>query len=254
MRIVDLGEIPYRDAWKMQEALMEEVAVGGQERALLLEHPPVITFGRRPGLEKNILTPADRLAEMGVEVVPSDRGGDVTFHGPGQLVVYPILRLKHHGLSVGGYVCRLQQMVVEMLGGGSDGATERRSDEGGGTRKCDPASRHSPLATTSIHGILDKSAIGVWAEDPQRGLAKICALGVRIRRGVTMHGIALNVTTDLRYFDLINPCGLGRPVTSMQRLLGERTPTMRQVKEQMGRSVEQWFREAGPNLISKGEI
>ncbi len=206
MHFIDLGTADYRPTWAMQEAAADEVAAGGQERVFLVEHPPVITLGRRAGLEKNVLAGADCLASLGVDVVHSDRGGDVTFHGPGQLVVYPIVRLIDRRLSVGGYVKRMQEIVI-------------------GT-----------LADLGIAAELDPSAVGIWTRDGDH-TAKICALGVRVRRGVTMHGIALNVTTDLRYFELINPCGLGRPVTSIQRVLGDRAPGMSQVKEAMQRRL-----------------
>src|SRR4051794_24263282 len=197
MRFDDLGTLPYRDAWALQERVHAEGVGGGEERVLLVEHPPVITFGRRPGVERNVVAPPEVLERRGVEVVPSDRGGDVTFHGPGQLVVYPIIRLNDHRLSVGGYVRALERSVIEAL-----------RELGASARK-------------------DDCAVGVWTEDPPGSgtLAKICAIGVRVRRGVTLHGLALNVTTDLTFFDLIIPCGLvGRAVTSLQKLLGPRGP------------------------------
>src|SRR3954469_25864649 len=104
MHIQDLGTIPYRDAWTLQEQLHAQVLDGAEEKILLLEHPPVITMGRRPGLSKNILAAPNALQKLGVETVESDRGGDVTFHGPGQLIAYPIIRLADHKLSVGSYV------------------------------------------------------------------------------------------------------------------------------------------------------
>src|SRR5436190_638454 len=116
MRIIDLGLIPYRDAWKMQEEIHAQVLAGGEEMVLLLEHPPVITFGRRVAdSQRNLLASQQVLKEMGVEVVESDRGGDITFHGPGQLVAYPIVRLKDHKLSVGAYVRKLEEIVIDTL-------------------------------------------------------------------------------------------------------------------------------------------
>ena len=206
MEIVDLGTMKYRDAWARQEREHESVVAGGEEKLLLVEHPPVITLGRRPGLSKNIRAAAEELQRAGVEVVESDRGGDVTFHGPGQLVAYPIIRLNDHKLSVGGYVRKLQEIVIDTL-----------NDLG-------------------VPSQLDPSAIGVWTcrDSGDAGaceLAKICAIGVRIRRGVSMHGLALNVTTDLSYFNLIVPCGLsGRAVTSLQQILGDSAPAMSGVK------------------------
>lgn len=198
MIVTDLGVMPYRQAWEAQRRAHEEVLAGGPERLFTVEHTPVITLGRRASAARHLLADEKHLAAAGVELVQSDRGGDITFHGPGQLVVYPIVRLADHGLSVGGYVRRLLDTVITILG------------------------------EFGIQGRTDPSAIGVWVDTPSP--AKICALGVRIRRGVSLHGVALNVTTDLRYFGLIVPCGLPRPVTSMQQLLAERTPPMEEVK------------------------
>ena len=191
----------YRAAWALQERVHAQVADGAEPRLLLVEHPPVITYGRRPGISKNVIAPREMLAMLGVSVVQTDRGGDVTFHGPGQLVVYPIVRLLDHRLSVGAYVRQLEETVISAVT--QLGVTAQKSPD----------------------------AVGVWVRAGDGPLAKICALGVRIRRGVSMHGIALNVTTDLRFFDLIVPCGIkGSAVTSMSKLLGERTPSMEQVK------------------------
>lgn len=209
MIVTDLGVMPYIPAWKAQQQAHAEVLAGGEERLFLVEHTPVITLGRRATAAEHLLADQSQLAAVGVELVQSDRGGDITFHGPGQLVVYPIVRLADHGLSVGGYVRRLLDTVVSLLSG------------------------------FGIRGRTDPSAIGVWVDEPQP--AKICALGVRIRRGVSLHGIALNVSTDLRYFGLIVPCGLPRPVTSMQQLLGERTPPMHAVKDAAARAFLRAF-------------
>jgi lipoyl(octanoyl) transferase len=202
--IQNLGTMRYRDAWAVQEAAHAEVLAGGPERLLLVEHPPVITLGRRGETEgpKHLLASSDSLHQLGVELVQSDRGGDITFHGPGQIVAYPIVKLIDHGLSVGGYVRRLEATVIAAL------------EEMG-------------VAAQRIDG-----CVGIWTApsmDSAKVLppAKICAIGVRIRRGVSMHGIALNVYTDLRYFNLIVPCGLAdKRVTSIAELLGERAPDM----------------------------
>lgn len=193
--------MPYRDAWALQEAAHAEVLAGGDERLFLVEHPPVITFGRRAGVARNLVASDEQLARLGVEVVQSDRGGDITFHGPGQIVAYPIIRLNDHRLSVGVYVHGLERAVI------------------------------ATLAEFGITSAADAGAVGVWTDDG-RTSAKICAIGVRIKRGISLHGLALNVETDLAYFDLIVPCGLvGRPITSMRKLMGERTPQMQVVKQ-----------------------
>jgi lipoate-protein ligase B len=200
MRIDNLGLLPYRDAWAVQERAHEEVLTGGEERIFLVEHPPVITYGRRPGVDRNLVASPESLAALGVEIVQSDRGGDITFHGPGQLVAYPILRLADHGFSVGKYVHTLEAAAI------------------------------ATLAELGIPATADPSAVGVWV-DRAGTPAKICAIGVRIRRGVSLHGIALNVNTDLSYFNLIVPCGLpGRPVTSLRQLLEDRVPEMAEIK------------------------
>src|SRR5688500_6859372 len=135
MRVEDLGRLPYRDAWAVQEAAHAAVVGGGEERVLLVEHPPVVTFGRRGEVALNLLASDAQLAAMGVEVVQSDRGGDITFHGPGQLVAYPIVRLNDHTLSVGGYVRALERAAIQTL---RAFAVEARRDAG---------------------------AVGVWADD-----------------------------------------------------------------------------------------
>jgi lipoate-protein ligase B len=206
IRIEDLGTLPYRDAWAIQESAHADVLAGGHERIFLVEHPPVITFGRRPGVDRHLIASDNQLKSMGVEVVQSDRGGDITFHGLGQLVAYPIIRLNDHRLSVGSYVRSLETAVI------------------------------ATLADLGITAQKDPAAIGVWV-NPETP-AKICALGVRIRRGISLHGIALNVTIDLSYFDLIVPCGLaGRSVTSIQQLLGAETPSMNTAKQALSKNL-----------------
>ncbi len=204
------GNLPYRDAWSLQEQAHASVIAGGQEQILIVEHPPVITFGRRPGQEPHLIATESYLAERGVEVVQSDRGGDVTFHGPGQVVVYPIIRLADHKLSVGSYVHLLEKAVIDLL------------------------------AECAIAAYADKAAVGVWTTHGGRPPAKICAIGVRIKRGVSMHGLALNVATDLSYFNLIVPCGLADgAVTSMQQLLCDAMPSIEEVKKRLTARLQQ---------------
>jgi lipoyl(octanoyl) transferase len=200
MKVTDLGLMPYRQAWEIQERAHDSVVDGAEEQLLIVQHPPVITFGRRGDDAGNLLRSPEELEQLGVELVHSDRGGDITYHGPGQIVAYPIIRLIDHHLSVGGYVHQLESIVI------------------------------SAIAQISIEGSTDPDAIGVWTID-QGQSAKICAIGVRIRRGATLHGIALNVAADLQGFSLINPCGLsGRPVTSIAKILGPTAPSPGDVK------------------------
>jgi lipoyl(octanoyl) transferase len=209
MRFEDLGTMAYGEAWAIQERAHEEVLAGGEERVFFVEHPPVITFGRRPNVARNLLASDEQLAKLGVKVVQSDRGGNITFHGPGQIVAYPIIRLNDHGFSVGGYVHTLERIIV------------------------------NTLAELGITSNSDPTAVGVWTPVPSCGSsAKICAIGVRIKRGVSLHGIALNVTTDLSYFKLIVPCGIqGRPVTSISQTLGATSPPITIVKDLLRRNL-----------------
>lgn len=207
MIVRDLGHLPYRDAWAEQERVHAAVVDGAAEELLLVEHPPVVTVGRRPNVARNLIATPQQLAARGVEVVETDRGGDVTFHGPGQLVAYPIVRLIDHKLSVGGYVHRLEDAIIAAVG-----------------KLGIPAHR-------------DACAVGVWLNRPNRPPAKLAAIGVRIRKGTTLHGLALNVFTDLSYFDLIVPCGLtNRAVTSVQRE-APAPVTMEQVKACLAEAI-----------------
>lgn len=203
MRVIDLDLLDYHSAWRRQEEVHAEVLSGGEEAILLVEHPPTITYGRRAEESaRHLQATPGQLRNLHVEVVPSDRGGDITFHGPGQIVAYPIIRLADHGLSVGAYMKQLQLAVIDAL------------------------------AAFQVAAQLDPAAPGVWCADGSAGgqLAKVCAVGVRVKRGITMHGLALNVEPDLSFYKLIVPCGLERPVTSLHRLLGSRAPSFGAVK------------------------
>ena len=158
---------------------------------------------------------------LGVEVIQSDRGGDVTFHGPGQVVAYPIVRLNDHGLSVGAFVRRLEQIVITDAQIVRDPRTEGR--------------------------VRNRRVDAEQAEPACEDLR----LGVRIRRGVSLHGIALNVSTDLSYFKLIVPCGLsGRAVTSMKELLGDASPSIDDVKRKLADQFIAAFSSGGGKSVS----
>jgi len=205
--INDLGRMPYRQAWQLQEQAHEAVVNGAPETIFIVEHDPVITLGRRAESIQNLITSRDELQRQGIELVHSDRGGDITYHGPGQIVAYPIIRLAAHGYSVSGYVHKLESIII------------------------------STLAEIDITGQTDPSAVGVWVKDGDAA-AKIGAIGVRVRRGVSLHGLALNVSADLSSFRHIVPCGLpGRPVTSIQKILGSNAPTIAAVKQILARHL-----------------
>lgn len=179
------GRMAYAAAWELQRRLAEDVRNGGPERLILLEHPPTYTLGAR-ARDEHLLAPEAALRALGAEVFRVDRGGDVTFHGPGQLVGYPILNLRQRGLGPAAYVRRLEETLI------------------------------AALAAYGVAAGRREGYPGAWVDG-----AKIAAIGVRISRGVSLHGFALNVTTDLSYFDRIVPCGLpGVTVTSLERLLG----------------------------------
>ncbi len=211
----DLNQMTYAAAFVAQRdhhaAVLASRDAGTPEvgRLLLVEHvPPVITVSRRPDARKHLNATAEMLAAAGVEVCETDRGGDITYHGPGQLVAYPIFDLNTLGLNLHGYMRMLEEVVI------------------------------ATLAQFGVEGRREQGATGVWVPNEPRAQAtgsssaKICAMGVRIRRWVTMHGLALNVTTDLGHFDLIVPCGLaGRGVTSLQKELGPQCPSMDEVKQ-----------------------
>jgi lipoyl(octanoyl) transferase len=184
--IYRLGTVDYRRAWDLQVRLAQAVHDGEQPNTLLLlEHPHVYTRGRLSHLEHILLTPAE-LAERGIDVVETDRGGQITYHGPGQLVGYPVVNLREWGGPL-KYVRTLEQIII------------------------------TSLADFRIEAGLVEGLTGVWAGD-----AKIAAIGVKISRGVAYHGFAINVNTDLSYFDHIVPCGItDRKVTSIAQLLGE---------------------------------
>jgi len=184
--LFNLGLIEYKKAWDLQLDLWAK-RVEGQlpDLLLFLEHPHVLTLGRR-GNRTHLLASSETLTKRNIPVFHIERGGDVTYHGPGQLVVYPILDLKEYGWKLVRYIEQLEEVIIRTL-----------SDFG-------------------ISGKRDSLNRGVWVDRQ-----KIASMGVAVKRWVSFHGLALNVETDLTYFDLINPCGLeGVRMTSMAKTLG----------------------------------
>ena len=185
-RAIWLGTIDYLEAWNLQLSLVEKVHSGSEPNTMLmLEHPHVYTKGRL-SKESDVLVPEEILAAKGIRIYETDRGGQVTYHGFGQLVIYPILNLREWGGPV-KYVRALEKVVITTL------------TEMGITANC------------------ESSNTGVWTDQ-----GKIAAIGVKISRGIAFHGLSLNVNTDLTYYRDIVPCGFtDRPVTSMATILGE---------------------------------
>jgi lipoyl(octanoyl) transferase len=215
--VLQLGTVDYGTGLRLQEKLVtlrKEGQIG--DVLLLLEHPSVITLGRN-AQAKNILASPELLTQRGVEVFECDRGGDVTFHGPEQLVAYPIFDLRGFPSQT---ATRNTMGVIEFV----------RNLEEALIRTCAALG----ILANRISGLT-----GVWTDVPRP--AKIAALGIHISRGVTSHGIALNVNTDLSFFDLIVPCGIAsKPVTSMAKELG-RTVAMQEVAHALSRNFGQVF-------------
>ncbi len=202
--IIDLGRVDYQEALDLQRQFWaKRVEEEFPDVLLILEHPHVITLGRR-GNRSHLIASSETLEGMKIPVFHVERGGDVTYHGPGQIVAYPILNLKEYGYRVVRYVGQLEEVVLRVL---RDFGIEGRRD------------------------LLNR---GVWV-----GEEKIASVGVAIKRRVSLHGIALNYETDLKYFDLINACGLKeKKMTSMAKILGKRIS-----RETLTKSLCLHFRE-----------
>ena len=220
--VVDAGLVPYGPACELQQRLVEARKARAVPDVLLLcEHPHVLTLGRNGGRE-HLLVGDRLLAENNVELHATDRGGDITYHGPGQVVVYPILDLAEHRRDVRWYVEQLEEVMIRTTA--DFGVTARRVE-----------GRH-----------------GVWIDAPG-GEEKLGALGVHISRWVTSHGLAYNVSTDLRYFDWIVPCGIaGRRATSLERALG-RPVACDEVRERMVARFGEVFGR-GLKRVSRGDL
>jgi len=216
---VRLGTIEYGAAWDLQKALATARRADAiPDVLLLLEHPHTYTIGRGGG-DEHVLLSEEALARRGARVFQVDRGGDVTYHGPGQLVGYPIIHLREDRLDVHAYLRNLEEVIIRAL-----------ADMG-------VAAGRQPAYT------------GVWVGDE-----KITAIGVKVSAAVTSHGFALNVATDLSYFDSIVPCGIqGKGVTSVERLLGRRVQMETVVERVVARFGERFGLEAMPMVDARRE-
>ena len=192
--IIDLGTSEFKDTWNLQKELQEKRILGEiEDQLILVEHPAVYTIGKNASRE-HILKKRE-----GVSVIQTDRGGNITFHGPGQLVGYPIVDLSFYKRSITWYMRELEQLMIDVL------------------------------KEYGIEGSTKKGLTGTWVKNH-----KIAALGVRISRWVTMHGFSLNINPDLKYYQDIVPCGIeGYGVTSMAMIMGEEVPSMAEVKIKM---------------------
>jgi lipoyl(octanoyl) transferase len=217
INFVDWGLVPYAEAYARQKELFDTAVrqKSGQKETqntvVFCEHPHVITIGKN-GLFSNLLFPETALKEKEVALFHTDRGGDVTYHGPGQLVGYPILDLETFHTGLKEYIFRMEEVIIRLL------------------------------KEYNIHGERLAGAAGVWLDTDKPGkVRKICAFGVKSSRFITMHGFALNVSTDLSYFGLINPCGFSdKGVTSMEKETGYKVD-MPDLKTSLIRIFEQVF-------------
>jgi len=193
--ILDLGKSDYKEAWELQKKLQSKRILGEiDDQLLLVEHFPVYTLGKNAPTEHLLNNKSDDIS-----IVQSDRGGNVTFHGPGQLVGYPILDLNNYKKSITWYMRELEKLII------------------------------NTLKDYDIKAERKKGLTGVWVNDK-----KIAALGVRISRWVTMHGFSLNINPDLKYYQGIIPCGISQyGVTSMANILGNSSPKMSEIKEKI---------------------
>ena len=206
IQLLDLGVMKYHDAWKMQKQLFKEVTENRNSNYLLLtEHPPVITLGKSSH-ENNIVTNQNILQSKNIDVVEIDRGGDVTFHGPGQIVGYPILNLEHFKKDIHWYLRSIEEVIIQTLD-------------------------FFEITAKRLDGLT-----GVWIHNQ-----KICAIGIKVTRWVTMHGFALNVSTQLDYFNHIIPCGISdKSVTSMEEIKKQKFLTV-DVKQKICESFKKIF-------------
>jgi len=196
MKREDWGIVPYEIAWKRQEELFNSLVYSKLEKSsytnhiVFVEHPHVYTIGKS-GKESNMLMSNSFIESIGASIYHIDRGGDITYHGPGQIVCYPIINIEEFDLKLRDYIYQIEQAVIETCA-------------------------HYGIEATRVDG-----ATGVWLDKGKSSERKICAIGVRCSHFVTMHGLAFNINTDLNYFSYINPCGfVDKGVTSLQKELG----------------------------------
>lgn len=226
IKIEDLGRLDYRTAWDMQKDLFNQILAEKENKnstentLLFVEHNHVYTLGKS-GDRSNLLISDNQLNELKASFVQVDRGGDITYHGPEQLVVYPIFDLENFGIRTREFVFRLEEAVIKLL------------------------------KSYNIIASRKKSAAGVWLDADNSKARKICSIGIKSSRSATMHGIALNVNTDLAYFGYINPCGfVDKTMTNMQHEC-DCDVDMQDAKERLLVQIAKVF---SATIVTKGSI
>ncbi|MBL0871389.1 MAG: lipoyl(octanoyl) transferase [Phycisphaerales bacterium] len=245
LTVRDLGRMSYAEAYALQTRTLEELLTAREQSTtsttptptagtlLLVEHDPVITVSRRATAITNLRADQETLQRLGVTVAETDRGGDITYHGPGQLVVYPILDLNLLSFRLHDYIRALEHAIIAAVASFDVAAFRDRSlieGESPATGVWVDQLRIAPTPGAPLDAPPDP--------DHRRQWAKLAAIGVRVRHWISMHGLAINVDPDMHHFSLIVPCGLaGRPVTSLRGLLRDRCPTMPQVKAELTKQL-----------------
>ncbi len=206
--ILNLGLKDYQETYKTQKQLVKKRY---EERIpdtlILVEHHPVFTIGRS-GSRKNIRAPSEKLKKEGIKVYETDRGGDITYHGPGQIVGYPIIDLRRYGKDVHLYLRALEEVLIKLL------------------------------KNFSIYAERVKGMTGVWVNDK-----KIASIGIGVSKWVTYHGFSLNIDPNMRHFAMINPCGLSKPVTSMKEQLNSKCPSRAEIEEKLVKTFARFFKK-----------
>lgn len=206
--ISNLGLKDYQQTYKIQKELVKQRTAGKiPDTLILVEHPPVFTIGRS-GSRKNILIPLVKLKEEGIKVYEIDRGGDITYHGPGQIVGYPIIDLKKYGKDIHLYLRTLEDVLIRLL-------------------------KDFNISSKRIQGMT-----GVWIKDK-----KIASIGIGVSKWITYHGFCLNIDPNMKHFAMINPCGLNKPVTSMKEQLNSGCPERNKIEEKLIETFVEFFKK-----------
>ncbi len=206
LNIINLGLKDYQETYKIQKKLIKERFEGKiPDTLILVEHLPVFTIGKS-GNKKNIHVPLERLKKEGIKIYEIDRGGDITYHGPGQIVGYPIIDLRKYERDVHLYLRKLEEVIIKLL------------------------------KDFSIEAGRIKDMTGVWVNNK-----KIASIGIGISKWVTYHGFSLNIDPNMKHFAMINPCGLGKPVTSMKEQLNSKYPERREIEEKLAGTFAEVF-------------